>query len=95
MEILRDVIGVTDHLLQYVYNAPNGCGLLKFGDRYIPKDNRLPKESLMYQLYNTNFHEIQKQKKKKKTIRKETQRLPELVKQVISSDPTEGERIYP
>lgn len=91
MELLQDVLGVTDNLIQYVCNAPSGCGLLKFGTKYIPKDNRLPKDSLMYQMFNTNFHEIQKKKK----LKKELARMPELVKESVREDPLPSELIYP
>lgn len=63
MDLLQEVLGVSENLLQYVCNSASGCGLLKFGNKYIPKDNRLPKNTVMYQLFNTNFHELQKMKK--------------------------------
>ncbi len=62
MELIQEVLGISENLLEYVCNSPSGCGLLKFGNKYIPKDNRLPKNTVMYQLFNTNFHEIQKMK---------------------------------
>lgn len=65
IDILSRVLGISDNLLSYVRNAEQGCGLLKFGDKYIPKDARLPKSSEMYKLFNTNFHEIQKMRKTK------------------------------
>ncbi len=96
LEILSKTLGISDNLLEYVHNVESGCGLLKFGDRYIPKDNRLPKESEMYRLFNTNFHEIQAMKRKrKKALRKEAEELPEAVKREIAANPTPRERIYP
>ncbi len=64
MDLIAEVLGISNNLLEYVCNSPSGCGLLKFGTKYIPKDNRLPKDCLMYQLFNTNFHEIQRMKGK-------------------------------
>lgn len=97
MGLLQDVLGISDNLLQYICNTESGCGLLKFGTRYIPKDNRIPKDSEMYRLFNTNFHEIQRQKKKarEKAARAELGRLPEQVRSVAREHPTGTETIYP
>lgn len=91
--IFSEILGLSDNMLDYVHNVPPGCGLLKFGNKYIPKDNRLPKESTMYQLFNTNFHEIQAQAKKR-TIVKEVRNLPDMVQAVIQEEPTRQELIY-
>ena len=64
LELLHRTLGISDTLLEYVHNVPPGCGLLKFGDKYIPKDNRLDKESKLYQLFNTNFHEKVEEKRR-------------------------------
>ena len=45
----------------------------------------------MYQMFNTNFHEIQKKKK----LKKELARMPELVKESVREDPLPSELIYP
>ena len=50
--------------MQYLTNAPSGCGLIKFGEKIIPIDSRIPKDGLMYELLNTNFHEISRKQKK-------------------------------
>lgn len=44
--------------LQYSLNANPGCGIIKCGKTIVPFDNGIPKQSLIYQAYNTNFHEI-------------------------------------
>ncbi len=51
--------------MQYISNPECGCGLLKFGSKVIPCDGRLPRDSAMYQLFNTNFHELAKIRKNK------------------------------
>ncbi len=94
-EILGQVLGISDPLLAYVHNSERGCGLLKFGDVFIPKDNRLPKDSVMYQLFNTDFHEIQAARKRKKELKAAVERMPNDVRQVIEDSPTEGEKVYP
>ena len=33
-------------------------GLIRFGDKIVPFDNTMEKDSSLYQLFNTNFHEI-------------------------------------
>ena len=65
-EILGNVLGISDTLLEYVNNSLPGCGLLKFGEKYFPMDARIPKESLMYELCSTNFHEKVRQGRLKK-----------------------------
>lgn len=97
IDILKRLLGISDNLLEYVHNVPSGCGLLKFGGQYIPKDGRLPKDSEMYRLFNTNFHEIQelKEKKRRKEMKELLNRLPDAVREEMQKDPTELEKIYP
>lgn len=64
--------------MQYISNPDHGCGLLKFGSRVIPIDGRLPHESEMYKLFNTNFHELSAIRKKK--LRKEGRNLEGLLR---------------
>lgn len=97
IDIFRRIFGISENLLAYLKNAESGCGLLKFGDRYIPKDGRIPKDSEMYRLFNTNFHEIQAQKRKKQrtgSLQKQVDALPELVLSEAEAHPTEAEQIY-
>ena len=94
-EILGNVLGISDTLLEYVDNSFPGCGLLKFGEKYIPMDARMPKESLMYQLFNTNFHEKVKARKLKKMALAEMEALPEKVQMEVSLAPTEKEGVFP
>lgn len=54
---MRQTIGVTDAQLEFVKNSPSGTGLIKCGSTIVPFDNRIPKDSELYDLYNTNLHE--------------------------------------
>ena len=63
-EKLAEVIGVSEAQLRFVQNAPSGTGLLKCGNVVIPFDNRIGKETDLYQLYNTNLHEKAAMKQK-------------------------------
>ena len=55
---LITVIDVTATQLTYVMNAKPGTGILKFGSKVIPFDNNVEKDSMLYEMFNTNFHEI-------------------------------------
>ncbi|MGO5292686.1 hypothetical protein ACTQ1N_11020 [Porcincola sp. LCP21S3_C12] len=45
--LLETELGISPNLMQYISNPDCGCGLLKFGNRVIPCDGRLPKDSAM------------------------------------------------
>lgn len=92
IDILKRVLKISTNLLRYVENVEPGCGLLKFGDKYIPKDARLPKTSEMYRLFNTNFHEIHAVKRKE--LRRQVDSMPETIRQSIASSPLELEEVY-
>jgi len=92
IDILHRLLNISNNLLEYVKNVPRGCGLLKFGDKIIPKDARLPKDSVMYELFNTNFHEIQAMKKR--DLAREVQRLPELTKEEVENNPLPSELLF-
>ena len=68
IDIFRDMLRFNENILEFVNNSECGCGILKFGDILIPKDNRLGKDSLLYRMVNTNFHEIHAKKPKKKEV---------------------------
>ncbi|MDE5700800.1 MAG: DUF87 domain-containing protein, partial [Lachnospiraceae bacterium] len=61
---MAEVIGVSEAQLQYVTNTESGKGLLKCGNVVIPFDNTIGKGSRLYNLYNTNIHEIAEQERK-------------------------------
>ena len=94
-ELLGEVLGISDTLLGAVQNAFPGCGLLKFGNKYIAMDARMPKDSLMYQLFSTNFHEKVRQGKLKRTVRKQLEELPGQVREEILKAPTDREALFP
>jgi Type IV secretory pathway, VirB4 components len=77
-EELERVRRLNENELAYVQNSDFGHGLLQFGDKRIAFDNRLPKESVIYKLVNTNFHEIQEEKRKE-SKRKVTKRLKKVI----------------
>ena len=95
MEILGSVLGISDALLEYVDNSPPGCGLLKFGDKYIPMDARMPKDSLIYDLFNTNFHEKVRNRKLRKKVSAQMHELPERVREEAMKAPTAAEGVFP
>lgn len=101
LEILSGTLRISDKLLECVEDSVPGCGLLKFGGgTYIPLDARIPKQSEMYALANTNFHEIQSQnqrqkRRNRKRMRRAMTTLPEDAKERIHDAPTPKESIYP
>ncbi len=61
----EDVSGIfelSDKQAEYVNGAKKGCGLIRFGKKIVPFDNTVNKESNLYQLFNTDFHELVNQK---------------------------------
>lgn len=55
--LLKSTFNLTDPQVKYLINKPLGTGLMKFGDKWIPFDNTVPKESHIYKMVNTNMHE--------------------------------------
>ncbi len=56
-ENLFDVFDVSATQLKYVNGVESGTGLIRFGKKVIPFDNVMDKESELYRLFNTSFHE--------------------------------------
>lgn len=54
---LKRVLNLSDTQLKYVTNNQKGTGLFKFGPDIIGFENRIPKDSLLYSLFNTDIHE--------------------------------------
>lgn len=48
---------ISEEEVRYVTNAKIGTGLIKCGGKVVPFDCELPKDNLLYALYNTNFYE--------------------------------------
>lgn len=76
LPILSQALGLNSNLLEYVHQSEKGHGLLKFGNKYIPKSNEIPKGTPLYDLFNTDFHEKQKQMLKKREIKRAVAALP-------------------
>ncbi len=91
-ELIRDIFSMSDNMIKYISNVPRGCGLLKFGGKYIPKDARLKKGSPMYDLFNTDFHEIQRKKDIKNLQKNMDAQMTEEIREVMELDPTEEEK---
>lgn len=62
-KVCEVVNGMTPTYLDYVFNSRPGTGLLKHGKVIVPFENEVPKDSVIYKLFNTNFHEIEAEKK--------------------------------
>ena len=56
-ENLFDIFEVSTAQLKYVNGVEPGTGLIRFGKKIIPFDNVMDKESDLYRLFNTSFHE--------------------------------------
>ena len=61
-EAVEDLFDISSEPLASVNGAEPGTGLIRFGDKIVPFDNTMEKDSSLYQLFNTNFHEMVKDK---------------------------------
>ena len=61
-EAVEDLFDISSEQLACVNGAEPGTGLIRFGDKIVPFDNTMEKDSSLYQLFNTNFHEMVKDK---------------------------------
>lgn len=57
-ETVEDLFDISAEQLACVNGADTGMGHIRFGDKIVPFDNTMKKDSELYQLFNTNFHEI-------------------------------------
>ncbi len=57
-DAVEDLFSISAEQLACVNGADPGTGLIQFGDKIVPFDNTMKKESSLYQLFNTNFHEM-------------------------------------
>ena len=69
-EAVEDLFDISSEQLACVNGAEPGTGLIRFGDKIVPFDNTMEKDSSLYQLFNTNFHEMVKDKNVKQTVGK-------------------------
>lgn len=61
-EDVSDIFQLSDKQAGYVNGSKKGCGLIRFGKKIVPFDNTVDKGSGLYQLFNTDFHEMAGQK---------------------------------
>jgi CRISPR/Cas system CMR subunit Cmr4 (Cas7 group RAMP superfamily) len=59
-EAVEDLFDISSEQLACVNGAEPGMGLIRFGDKIVPLDNTIEKDNNLYQLFNTNFHEMVK-----------------------------------
>ena len=57
-EAVEDLFDISSEQLACVNGAEPGMGLIRFGDKIVPLDNTIEKDNNLYQLFNTNFHEM-------------------------------------
>lgn len=57
-EAVEDLFDISSEQLACVNGAEPRMGLIRFGDKIVPFDNTMEKDSSLYQLFNTNFHEM-------------------------------------
>ena len=69
-EAVEDLFDISSEQLACVNGAEPGTGLIRFGDKIVPFDNTMEKDSSLYQLFNTNFHEMVKDKNVKQIVEK-------------------------
>lgn len=69
-EAVEDLFDISSEQLACVNGAEPGTGLIRFGDKIVPFDNTMEKDSSLYRLFNTNFHEMVKDKNVKQTVEK-------------------------
>lgn len=55
---VEDLFDISSEQLACVNGAEPGMGLIRFGDKIVPLDNTIEKDNNLYQLFNTNFHEM-------------------------------------
>lgn len=68
-EAVEDLFDISSEQLACVNGAEPGTGLIRFGDKIVPFDNSMKKDSDLYRLFNTNFHEMVKEKNAKQTVK--------------------------
>ena len=69
-EAVEDLFNISSEQLACVNGAEPGMGLIRFGDKIVPFDNTMEKDSSLYQLFNTNFHEMVNDRNAKQTSKK-------------------------
>ena len=52
-EELARLLNISNTQMSYITNAEPGCGLIRYGGALVPFENRLPKDTKLYQLLTT------------------------------------------
>ena len=56
-QTVEQLFEVSETQIGYINGAKKGGGLIRFGKKIVPFDNTVKKESELYRLFNTDFHE--------------------------------------
>lgn len=62
-DAVEDIFEISENQVGFVNGAKKGGGLIRFGKKIVPFDNTVSKRSDLYNLFNTDFHEINKEDK--------------------------------
>ncbi len=57
-DIFSELFTVSNEQINCVNGAEPGTGLIRFSDKIVPFSNKIDGDSKLYQLFNTNFHEM-------------------------------------
>ncbi|HAV90093.1 MAG TPA: hypothetical protein DCW44_02310 [Eubacterium sp.] len=57
-DMVSNLFQLSNDQIACVNGADRGTGLIRFGDKIIPFDNTVDKDSELYRLFNTDFHEM-------------------------------------
>ena len=58
-----DLFKLSETQMKYIDGANPGTGLVFFDNKVVPFDNTIPKDNILYQMFNTNLHELAEQEK--------------------------------
>lgn len=62
---VMDLFKLSETQMKYIDGANPGTGLVFFDNKVVPFDNTIPKDNILYQMFNTNLHELAEQEKEK------------------------------
>ncbi len=62
---VMDLFKLSETQMKYIDGADPGNGLVFFDTKIVPFDNKIPKDNVLYRMFNTNLHEIAEQEKEK------------------------------
>lgn len=57
-DAVEDIFEISENQVSFVNGAKKGGGLIRFGRKIVPFDNTVSKETDLYSLFNTDFHEM-------------------------------------